>query len=157
MFKQLRLLIVFSFLLTVLVQSTEPGHTAFALPGTPPSIDSPQQPASASWYDGMIQYSTITNCVSIIQGLPYQENGVGTYVGFMADPNGGQPMPNQSYYIHVVIAGLGNSCSGQRAYIDLALPANSSLAINSTDKVRCYYDGGALAAADCRRCYARTK
>ncbi len=102
-----------------------------------------------SWYDGLIQYSSITNCVSIIQGLPYQEYGAGTYVGFAADPDAAQPAPNQSYYVHVIVAGMGNACSGQRAYIDLQLPANSTLAINATDKVRCYYDGGALPANEC--------
>ncbi len=114
-----------------------------------PQGTSPEAPNAVAWYDGLIQYSTITNCFSIIQGMPYQENGAGTYVGFIADPNAGQPAPNQSYYVHVVVAGLGNACSGQRAYIDLALPANSSLAINGTDKVRCYYDGTPLSAAEC--------
>ena len=87
-----------------------------------------------SWYDGLIQYSTITNCVSIIQGFPYQENGAGTYVGFRADPDAGQPSPNTIYYVHVVVAGMGNACSGERAYIDLALPANTSLAIDAHEQ-----------------------
>ncbi len=97
----------------------------------------------------MIQYSTITNCVSIIQGLPYQEYGMGTYTGFYADPEAGQPSPNAVYYVHVVIAGMGNACSGQRAYIDLALPSNTTLAIDGTNKVRCYYDNVALPANEC--------
>ena len=57
---------------------------------------SPLAPNAAAWYDGLIQYSTITNCVSIIQGLPYQEYGMGTYVGFRADPDAGQPSPSTS-------------------------------------------------------------
>ncbi len=114
-----------------------------------PHVGRPLAPNAFSWYDGLIQYSSITNCVSIIQGLPYQEYGAGTYVGFAADPDAAQPAPNQSYYVHVIVAGMGNACSGQRAYIDLQLPANSTLAINATDKVRCYYDGGALPANEC--------
>jgi predicted outer membrane repeat protein len=96
---------------------------------------------SNAWYDGSIQYSTITNCVSIIQGAPYQEYGAGTYVGFLADPDNGLPSPNTVYYIHVVIAGLGNACSGMRAYIDLGLPPNTSLAIDNTYPVYCFYNG----------------
>src|SRR5450759_1324238 len=92
----------------------------------------PVQAAGATWYNGLIDYSTIINCASIIQGFPYQEYGAGTYVGFRADLNAGQPALNTTYYVHVVIAGLGNSCSGgMRAYPDLALPASTSLAIDS--------------------------
>jgi hypothetical protein len=109
----------------------------------------PSAPMTFAWYDGLIQYSTITNCVSIIQGYPYQEYGMGTYVGFRADPEAGQPSPNAVYYVHVVIAGMGNACSGQRAYVDLALPANTTLAIDSTNRVYCYYDGAALPANEC--------
>jgi hypothetical protein len=109
----------------------------------------PLAPATAQWYDGSIQYSTITNCVSIIQGAPYQEYGVGTYTGFYANPEAGQPAPNTVYYVHVVIGGMGNSCSGQRAYIDIQLPANTSLAIDATNKVNCYYDNTQLGLNEC--------
>ncbi len=106
-------------------------------------------PTAAAWYDGGIQYSLITNCVSIIQGNPYQEYGMGTYVGFRADPEAGQPSPNTVYYVHVVIAGMGNACSGQRAYIDLSLPADTTLAIDATNKVHCYYNGTAMGDNEC--------
>ena len=59
---------------------------------------------------------------------------MGTYVGFLADPEAGQPSPNTVYYVHVVIAGMGNACSGQRAYIDLSLPANTTLAIDAHEQ-----------------------
>ena len=90
---------------------------------------------SNAWYEGGIQYSTITNCFSIIQGAPYLEYGAGTYVGFLADPDNALPTPNTTYYVHVVIAGLGNACSGMRAYIDLGLPANTTLAIDYSNPV----------------------
>ena len=51
----------------------------------------PVKALGQTWYDGSIQYSTITNCVSIIQGSPYQEYGAGTYVGFLADPDNASP------------------------------------------------------------------
>jgi hypothetical protein len=96
---------------------------------------------SNTWYEGGIQYSTITNCFSIIQGAPYLEYGAGTYVGFLADPDNALPAPNTTYYVHVVIAGLGNACSGMRAYIDLGLPANTTLAIDYSNPVYCFYNG----------------
>jgi predicted outer membrane repeat protein len=105
--------------------------------------------AKPAWYDGQIQYSNITNCPSIIQGLPYQEKGGGTYVGFIADPEAGLPAVNSVYYAHLVIVGLGNSCSGMRAYIDLSLPPNTSLAIDSTNKVFCFYNGSQIPADQC--------
>ena len=107
-------------------------------------------PNTAKWYDGSIQYSTITNCVSIIQGAPYQEYGAGAYVGFQADPDNALPYPNTVYYIHVVVSGLGNSCAGMRAYLDIGLPANTSLAIDGTYHVYCFFDNVQISpASDC--------
>ena len=109
-----------------------------------------RRPSHSLWYDGPIDRSTIINCVSIIQGLPYQEYGAGAYVGYLADLNAGKPAPNDIYYIHVVIGGLGNSCSGQRAYIDVQLPANTSLAIDPSHHVYCYLDGMQISpGSDC--------
>ncbi len=124
---------------------------ALALPAPAAAQTTP----APGWYDGLIQYSSITNCVSIIQGFPYQEYGVGTYVGFYGDPNNALPAPNTTYYVHVVIYGLGNSCSGMRAFVDVALPANTSLAITAATPVRCYADGSrpgrTSARSRCRR------
>ena len=123
-------------LIALLIALRLPGGGQAALPlsaANPPAPAAPTAANASVWYDGLIQYSMITNCVSIIQGFPYQENGVGTYVGFLADPNAGKPAPNTTYYVHVVIAGLGNSCSGMRAYVDVALPASTALAIDPTN------------------------
>ena len=128
------------FLLLVLL-------AAAILPESNPAQAAPT--TSSAWYDGLIQYSTITNCVSIIQGAPYQEFGAGAYVGFLADPDNALPAPNTVYYLHVVIAGLGNACSGMRAYIDIGLPANTTLAIDSTNKVYCLFDGVQIPANEC--------
>lgn len=99
---------------------------------------------AVSWYDGLIQYSTILNCASIIGGFPYTENGIGTYVGFTADPEAATPGINQVYYVHVILAGLGNSCAGQRAFVDLQLPANTTLAISGATPVYCFAGGSPL-------------
>lgn len=97
--------------------------------------------AGAGWYDGTIKYSQILNCISIIQGYPYYEQGAGTYVGYYADPSTLQPKPGQVYYIHLIIYGLGNACSGMYAYVDIGLPANTSLAISTTNPVYCFAGG----------------
>lgn len=131
----------------------EPGVQPFSLAAadeTAPAMDGIQDPKAAAWYDGRIVYSTITNCVSIIQGFPYQENGIGTYVGFAADPNTAQPGPGQVYYAHLVVAGLGNACSGQRAYLEISFPANTSLAISAANPVKCFAGGVPISpASDC--------
>jgi hypothetical protein len=105
--------------------------------------------AQASWYDGGPQYSSITNCASIIQGSPYQELGAGTFVGFVANPNASQPGPNQTYYIRIYVLGMGNSCSGMRAYIDVDLPPNTTLAIDGSNPVICFVNGSQYTGVDC--------
>ena len=103
-------------------------------------------PAAAQWYNGSIVYSTITNCVSTIQGVPYNEYGIGTYIGYLADPFAAQPGPNEVYYIHVVVAGMGNACTGQRFFLDISLPANTTLA-TGTNPIYCFADN--VSTADC--------
>ena len=106
--------------------------------------------AAPRWFDGSIRYSNIINCASIIQGSPYQEFGAGTYVGFNGDPEASQPSPGNVYYVHVVVAALGNACSGQRTDINFKLPASTSLAISGASPVRCYYDNvGQLSLSEC--------
>jgi len=95
-----------------------------------------------AWYDGIIAYSEIINCASIIQGMPYSEKGIGTYVGFAADPDAAKPAPNQVYYLHIVAYGLGNACSGQRIWVDFKLPANTSLAVSNMNPVICLASTG---------------
>jgi len=131
-----------------LPRQTEPaGDTLPA--GDPAGAANPAAPNAVGYYDGMIQYSGIVNCISIIQGMPYGEYGMGTYVGFAADPQAAVPGPGQKYYIHIVVAGLGNSCSGQRAWLEFGLPISTSLAISLATPVRCYFDGGAIPPAEC--------
>ncbi len=103
-----------------------------------------------SFYDGNIAYSTITNCVSIIQGAPYQENGAGVYTGAYADPDETPPVPsvNQPFYMHVVVYGLGNSCSGQRFVPAIDLPAGVSF--DTTNPILCFTAAGQVSGAtDC--------
>jgi hypothetical protein len=97
----------------------------------------PAAQASPSWQDGLFQQSSITNCVSIIQGTPYQEIGSEAYTGQYADPNA-LPGVGDTFYTHVVVVALGNACSGQRAHIEITPPSGVSLAITAGTPVFCY-------------------
>jgi predicted outer membrane repeat protein len=136
----IRRLIVLCALLAFIVQTPVTAQGNFD--NSQPTSAGPTKPNAATWYDGMIQYSVVTNCVSIIQGFPYVENGVGTYVGFLADPNNNYPSPNNYYYLHIVIAGLGNPCSGTRLYVETTFPANTTR--DMAHPVYCFYDGAQI-------------
>lgn len=150
-----RTLISFSILVGLLLVSVPtPTHAQVGPPGTQSlptnkpleqiSSPPPQGLKSAvgwSWDDGAIQRSTIVNCVSIIYPPWIYEYGAGVYVGYYANPGAGLPTPNNVYYVHVVLYGLGNACSGMYAYVDIGLPPNTALAISSTNPVYCYADG----------------
>src|SRR5665648_855208 len=97
----LLLLLSFIFLLaSSKLSSAETGVTPASPVPTPDELSSLNAQSTiqaAAWYDGLHKYSSITNCVSIIQGKPYSEKGMETYVGFRADPEAAQPGPNQVY------------------------------------------------------------
>ena len=135
-------------LLFLLFQLAPAAYGWSAPPSTRPAGMAPAAPNVAQWYDGMSTASSITNCASIIQGMPYQEDGIRTYVGFNADPAVPNPAINQVYYVHVVLWSMGNSCAGQRAYIDISLPENTSLANDASHLIYCFYDGNPF-TSDC--------
>ena len=109
-------------------------------------------PAAASpaggYYDGLIDYSTITNCVSIIQGAPYVEKGAGAYAGVYHDPDAGVPAVGQTVYMHVVIHGLGNACSGQYFVPSVGWDV-AGLQFDQTQPIYCYNSDGQVSGADC--------
>jgi hypothetical protein len=122
----------------------EPQLTPAGPPDTlPPSPLPPGMARSAEWdwYDGAIKYSTIINCWSIINGSPYTETGAAAWVGYNANPTDGLPVPNYVYYVHVIIYGMGNSCSGIKSLVEIGLPANTSLAISTGNPVYCFFNG----------------
>ncbi len=94
-------------------------------PGVPPGggreVGNPPQ-----YYDGLIRYSNIVNCPSIIFGSPYTEFGAGVYTGYYADPDDNNPGIGEEFYLHVVVYGLGNSCSGQRFVPGIQFPQGVS-------------------------------
>lgn len=100
------------------------------------------------YYDGRIAYSQVVNCASIIWGSPYSEAGIGAYDGYYADPDSGIPAVNGPVYMHVVVYGLGNPCSGGTYFWpSIKLPAN--VGFYKSAPINCYYDGAPMAPADC--------
>ncbi len=129
--------------------------TALVALATIGGVAVPAGPAAAAgdpgeFYDGAIRYSSILNCFSIIQGTPYFEYGAGAYVGIYADPDEATPVPavNQTVYMHVVVYGLGNSCSGQRFVPAVDLPNNMSF--DTSAAILCFTSNGqATSLSDC--------
>lgn len=125
---------------------------AFLAPGLMVASSPPVGAAGnpGSFFDGATKYSTIINCVSIIQGSPYPESGAGVYTGGYADPDEQTPVPavNQPFYMHVLVYGLGNACSGQRFVPAVDLPAN--VAFDTTNPILCFtQQGQATGSRDC--------
>lgn len=91
------------------------------------------------WSDGLIEKSTITNCPSVIQGFPYQEEGAWTWAGQYLD-TANPPDVNSTFYVHVVAGAVGNACSGQRVHFELLGPAGGGMStqITPSTPVYCY-------------------
>ena len=143
-FNGLPLLLVAALLAAALLPA---GYAALTPTPVQAAASAPHAPTVAKWYDGLIQYSTITNCVSIIQGSPYHEYGVGTFMGFRADPDNALPAPGMPYYIHVVVAGMGNACSGMRVYLDVGCPPTPRWRFRRHHPVYCYLGGAPITPA----------
>ncbi|MEI6374775.1 MAG: hypothetical protein WCP26_13430 [Actinomycetes bacterium] len=97
--------------------------------------------ASPGYLDGGFANSSIINCGSVIWGNPYSEFGLMTYTGYYGDLNSSPPSPKagDTFYVHVVVGGAGNSCAGQYAWVDLALPTGVSTDISVANPMRCKY------------------
>ena len=108
------------------------------------AADSP----SAGFYDGLVKYSDIISCQSIIFPPTYTEKGAAAYVGGYADPESGIPAVGQTFYVHVVVYGLGNACSGQRFIPAFSLP--SGVTFDTVQPILCFTSNGqATGPTDC--------
>jgi hypothetical protein len=111
-----------------------------------PGCSAPASPGAMlapTWRAGSVQYSTIINCASVIFGSPYNENGVGTYMNQLMDLPANLPRPDDGYYLSVVVAGLGQPCSGTRVNFEFELPPNT--AINPGQPAYCLYSNSPAA------------
>lgn len=93
---------------------------------------------AANWYDGppsRVQHV----CNNFITTL--NEDLVWTWVGFQdVNEGGGSRLPKtgETYYVRVVLGGLG--CSGAWVHPEIKLPKSTSLAITSQTPMRCFVD-----------------
>jgi len=105
--------------------------------------------AGVQLYAGDIQYSGVISCASIALGSPLYEAGLGTYIGFYADPDNGLPGLNQTFYVEVHLAGLGYPCGGQHASVELVLPAGVTLNVAPSSPIQCFAGNQAQPANVC--------
>ncbi len=115
-----------------------------SLAAAPAAADEP-----GKYYDGGLKYSSVVNCPSIIWGSPYTEYGAGAYAGYFADPDSGVPAVGSPVYMHFVMYGMGNPCSGGTFFWpSIDLPAGVSFAPGAGTP-RCFYDGQEAIGPQC--------
>lgn len=106
---------------------------------------------AVQWYDGSIAYSTVINCPSMIQGNPYTEYGLGTFVGQTADSETSEPKTGQAFALHIYIAGMGMPCSGGSVVLPkFNLPDGFAFAKNLP--IYCFKNGNQGGAAPNQLC-----
>jgi len=92
---------------------------------------SPASAAGEQWVDGAFANSQVINCPSMIFGSPLTEFGIMSYVGYYGDPQPANNVPNpavgETFTVHLVVGGVGNTCAGQYAQPAIVLPAGLSV------------------------------
>jgi hypothetical protein len=88
--------------------------------------------ASASWQSGPLVESQDNNCIT---GDPEYE--AGSYMSYYTDP-ANPPKAGDVYYVAIDVTGIGNTCAGIYADVNMILPSGTSLAISSQHPVICY-------------------
>jgi hypothetical protein len=88
--------------------------------------------AADSWQSGPSVESQDSNCVT---GNGEQE--AGSWLSYYFDPSA-PPQINQTYYVAIDLAGIGDPCAGIYSDIELALPSGTTPAITTSDPVVCY-------------------
>lgn len=115
--------------------------TALALVAVRPAPASAADPwwtsPSAKWFDGLISYSSVINCPSMIFGSPYYENGVGAFASYAADPDSGRPAVGDTTFIKYSMYGMGMPCAGgtyfaPTYYLPAGMAFDTSLPITCT-------------------------
>lgn len=88
--------------------------------------------AAASWQTGPLVESADNNCIT--GDVEYE---AGSYLSYYADP-ANPPKVGDVYYVAIDVTGIGNTCAGIYADVNMILPANTSLAVSSQHPVLCY-------------------
>ncbi len=94
--------------------------------------------AAPRWSDGPLTNDIVNpNCTSVIFPPTYYEYEIGAYMGQYVDD--ASPVVGEVFDLHLVVATLGNNCSGTRPVLEIALPPGVKPATGSgSPGVRCY-------------------
>jgi|GEM_PF-5283994 len=94
--------------------------------------------ASPRWLDGPLTNDIVNpNCTSLIFPPAYYEYEIGAYMGQYVDDD--SPVVGEVFDLHLVVATLGNNCSGTRPALEISLPPGVTPATGSgSPGIRCY-------------------
>jgi hypothetical protein len=90
--------------------------------------------AAAGWQSGPLVESQDFNCITADV-----EQEAGTYMSYYTDPTN-PPKAGDVYYVAIDVTGIGDTCAGIYADVNLGLPSGTSLAVSASDPVRCFLE-----------------
>lgn len=123
---------------------------------------SPRDDARAAdgWFSGTIVNSISYTCPGPI--IPSQQIlGIGAYTSYWTDLDGGVPSGNRPrvgdvFYARINVTAVGAACQGFGIVPTVRLPAGVSIAVDATNKLRCFFTSdfgdlgfSELSAAEC--------
>jgi hypothetical protein len=88
--------------------------------------------AAKSWQSGPLVESQDNDCIT---GEVEQE--AGTYLSYHTDPTA-PSKAGDVYYVAIDVTGIGNTCAGIYADVNIGLPTGTQLAVSGANPVRCY-------------------
>jgi predicted outer membrane repeat protein len=97
-----------------------------------PLIGAPVVPANAvlnNWLRGLSWTTTVTNCASVADNMPYQQTGIDSYLQVgpsVFSPSPVTPLPGETYSISVKVTAVGSPCDVQKVRVELQLPPNTT-------------------------------
>ncbi|MGA2469081.1 MAG: hypothetical protein ABSG64_00120 [Solirubrobacteraceae bacterium] len=100
------------------------------------------------WQSGPLVESQDANCITADV-----EQEAGAYMSYYFDPST-PPVAGSTYYVAINVTGIGNTCAGIYADVELNLPSGTSLAIDSTHPVECFlqFPGASHYVSDAGNC-----
>lgn len=112
--------------------------TALALAAGSTVVIASAAHAAVTRHDGVVEFSSVLNCDSVIWGAPYYEAGVGAVASVVYD----DAVPLRAgdvFYASVEVTAVGNPypCLDQSMRPDLTLPSGISLSISAANPIRC--------------------
>jgi hypothetical protein len=88
--------------------------------------------AAASWQSGPLVEVQHSECI-----FHTTEYEAGSYLSYYVDP-ANPPQTGQVYYVAIDVTGIGNTCAGIYADINLTIPSGTAPAVSAQNPVKCY-------------------